>query len=298
MRATAARKAVFELGPGFFDRVEVWRIGRQVQHRRPARLDALAHAIDLVCAEIVHDDHVTGAQLGAQHMIEVDEKDLSVGGRFDGHGGQHAGVVHRAQHGQSRPVSARHRCVHALPVPAPGIEPRPLCADAALVQVDQVLRRDPPDRLGERFALEPVFFAVALGGVERLFSRSPHRPQHAPQMRRAHRMSSLSHGSDELMQHQVGLHLDQTPDQIHWNPARSPSLRSAHHAAGLPPGCRYLPRPANAHTQTFGQFSQRALARSVGLQQLPSQIIALRPCHPSRTNLFSKPARHQVIYHP
>ena len=54
---------LFELGPSLFNRVQIWRIGRQVQQFRSSRLDASAHAVDLVRTQVIHHHHVARAQL-------------------------------------------------------------------------------------------------------------------------------------------------------------------------------------------------------------------------------------------
>ena len=167
-------EALLEFAPCLFDRVEVRRVGRQVEQRSPARLDPLAYAVDLVGAEVVHDDDMTWPQLGAQHLIEVGEEDFTVGGRLDGHGGQHAAVVHRTQDGDDLPVTAGNVRVDAPTTRSACRGTRHLGRHAAFIQVDQVLGRDFAELSDERFAPEPIGFGVALGGVDRLFfSRRP-----------------------------------------------------------------------------------------------------------------------------
>ncbi len=98
-------ESLLEFAPGLFDGVEVRRVGRQVEQRSPAGLDPLAYAVDLVGAEIVHDEDMAGPQLRAQHLVEIGEEDLTVCSRLDGHGSQHAAVVHGPQDGDDLPVT-------------------------------------------------------------------------------------------------------------------------------------------------------------------------------------------------
>jgi len=49
----------FQFGPSLFDGVQVWRIGRQVEQFRTCLLDPLAHAFDLVRAQVIQHYHVT-----------------------------------------------------------------------------------------------------------------------------------------------------------------------------------------------------------------------------------------------
>jgi hypothetical protein len=161
--------ALFEFGPGLFDRIEVRRVGRQVEQRCTASLDPVAYALDLVGAEVVHDYHVARPQLRAKHVVQVSQEDLAVGGGFDGHRGQHAVVVHRTQDGQHLPVAARHGIVDPFAARRPCIDAGHLRRDTTFVHVDQVFDRDTADLREELFAPPAVDFGVPLGGVERLF---------------------------------------------------------------------------------------------------------------------------------
>ena len=158
--------ALFEFGPGLFDRIEVRRVGRQIEQGCPASLDTLAHAVDLVSAEIVHHEHMTGAQFWAEHVVEISEEHLAICGRLDGHGGEHAGVVHRAQDGQHFPVAARHGIVDAMSSRSTGIGAGHLCRNTAFIHINQVFRRDLIDLPEELFALLPVGFRIAFEGVK------------------------------------------------------------------------------------------------------------------------------------
>ena len=50
-----------ELREGHLDRIEIRRIGRQIEELGAGKLDPLSNAIDLVSWQIVHDDDVTWA---------------------------------------------------------------------------------------------------------------------------------------------------------------------------------------------------------------------------------------------
>ena len=78
---------------------------------KPGSLDAFTHAVDLMGAEIVHHHNVARPQLGTEHGFQIGEEDFAIGGRLDGHGGEHAVVVHRAQDGEHFPVPARYGIV-------------------------------------------------------------------------------------------------------------------------------------------------------------------------------------------
>lgn len=58
-----------ELGEGQFDGVRVGRVGRRVDEPGAGRIDRLAHALDLVGGEIVHDDECRRSQAWAPGSV-------------------------------------------------------------------------------------------------------------------------------------------------------------------------------------------------------------------------------------
>ena len=167
-------ESLFEFRPCLFNRVEVRRVRRQVEHGCSARLDPFAYAFHFVGAEVVHHHDMARPQFWAEHLIEVRQEDFAIGGCLDGHGGQHAAVVHRAQDGDDLPVASGHGGVHAPATPGTGVDTRHLCRYAAFVQVNQVFGRDLAEPLDERPAPDLIGFGISLRGVDRLFlSRRP-----------------------------------------------------------------------------------------------------------------------------
>lgn len=65
-------------------------------------------------AEIIHHNHMPGAQLRARHFFDVGQEDLAIGGRFHGHDGEPAGVVQCTQDCEPLPVAARNRILDPL----------------------------------------------------------------------------------------------------------------------------------------------------------------------------------------
>lgn len=86
---------LFELGPCFFDGIEVGRVWRQVEQLSSGSRDPLPNASHFVRAEVVHDHDIAWPQHGAEDVVQVGEEDLGVGGRLDSHGGDHAAKAHR-----------------------------------------------------------------------------------------------------------------------------------------------------------------------------------------------------------
>lgn len=56
--------------------VLVRRVRRQVQQFPTSNLDALTHAVGLVCAEAIHHHHITRSQAA----VQVGEENVDVGG--------------------------------------------------------------------------------------------------------------------------------------------------------------------------------------------------------------------------
>ena len=91
-------------------------------------------------AEIVHDQHIAWPEFGTENLVQEGKEDLTIRGCLDGHRGQHALVVHRAQDRDDLPVPTRHGIDDALSTKASAIEPGHLRGHAALVEVDQPVR--------------------------------------------------------------------------------------------------------------------------------------------------------------
>jgi hypothetical protein len=79
-----------ELGEGVFDRIEVWRVRRQIEQARTCRLDHLAHLRSFVAGQIVDDDDVALSQFGGQNTLDVSLEGAAVDGAVEDEGGDHA----------------------------------------------------------------------------------------------------------------------------------------------------------------------------------------------------------------
>ena len=159
-------KNLLEFGPSLFDGIQVGRVRRKVEQFGLALFDALADPIDFVRAKIVHDHHIARLQSWTQNLIQKAEEDFSVCGRFNGHSGNDAASAHRAQKGEDLPIALRGSLVDALPARRTSIESRHARGDAALIEKDQLFRRDRTEMLDEFFSPATGFFGVSLAGVE------------------------------------------------------------------------------------------------------------------------------------
>lgn len=75
-----------EFGKGLFDGIEIGTVGRQVVDLRAPTRDQLTHARHFVRGEIVEDNKIARAQLGAEHLLEVSGEDVAIEGSFDEEG--------------------------------------------------------------------------------------------------------------------------------------------------------------------------------------------------------------------
>src|SRR5664279_1832002 len=57
-----------------FDRIEVRRVGRQIAHFGADRFDRLAYAVDLVGAQVIHEDDIAFAQRRHEHLLNIAKK--------------------------------------------------------------------------------------------------------------------------------------------------------------------------------------------------------------------------------
>src|SRR3712207_1808339 len=73
----------------FLYRVEVRRVGRQVDELAAPRLDQPPYPLGPVCPEIVHHHNLTGAQGGGQQALHVSLEHSGRGSSFHGHRGSH-----------------------------------------------------------------------------------------------------------------------------------------------------------------------------------------------------------------
>ena len=69
---------MLDLGEGLLDRIEVWRIGRQVPQPGTGRFDRVAQGRRFVAAEIVHDDNVAGLEDRQELLLDVGAEAFAV----------------------------------------------------------------------------------------------------------------------------------------------------------------------------------------------------------------------------
>jgi len=107
---------LLHLGPALLNGVEVGRVGRQVTERGPGLLDEFSDAIHFVSSQVIHDDQLAGFQLWAKNLFQISQKDISIGGRLNGHDGHPTGNADGSQYGQCAPVTGGNSLINASAV--------------------------------------------------------------------------------------------------------------------------------------------------------------------------------------
>ena len=90
---------VLDLGEGLLDRIEVWRIGRQIPEPGAGGLDHTAEDGRLVAAEIVHDDDVAGLEQGQELLFDVSAEAFAIDGSIEHARGAELVAAQRAKEG-------------------------------------------------------------------------------------------------------------------------------------------------------------------------------------------------------
>ena len=158
-----------ELSKGRLDRIEVGAIGRQVAELSSGRLDELAHLVELVGGQIVHDHDVAGRQRGKQALADILDKDHAVHRAIDDEGCRKTVLAQGGHEGHGLPMPPGNPADHPLATFGASIEPRHVGAGSRLIDEDKLLRIQclllgPPSRapLGDVRSL-------LLGGVRDFF---------------------------------------------------------------------------------------------------------------------------------
>jgi hypothetical protein len=159
----------FELGEGVLDRIEVGTVGRQIAEFHTAGLDSLSDARDLVGGQIVHNDDITWAQCGDQHLLDPGQEALSVHRPVEKHRRNEARKRETADKGDGLPMTVRNCGAATLAFQGPAAKPRHLRRKAAPIDEDQACG------IKIMLAAEPILArslyisALLLAGVGGLF---------------------------------------------------------------------------------------------------------------------------------
>ena len=168
-----------EFGECHLDRIEIRRIGRQVEKDRAPGLDRGADALDLVGGQVVDHDDVALRQARSQHFLNIDQEGFAV----------HRSIQHPRR---DQAVAAQSgRKGGGLPMPEGRLADQPLATTAAPVGADHLGRGSGlvdehqacriKQRLGGLPALTRFGYVgpILLGGVQSFFEGHPVPPEKA-----------------------------------------------------------------------------------------------------------------------
>ena len=160
-----------QLGEGVLDRVEVGRVGREVEQARAGCLDQLSHPRPLVAGQVVHDHDVAGPQLGDEDPLDVGLEGVAVDRAVEDEG-RHDPVLPQPGHEGGRlPVAVRDAGAQALASRRPPVASGHVGGGPGLVDEHQALGVEVELVLEPGLAPLQDVRAVLLGGVRRLFLR-------------------------------------------------------------------------------------------------------------------------------
>lgn len=117
-----------------FDRIQVRAVRRQVPEVRAARLDPLADAVDMVCAQVVHHQDVAWPQGGDEHLLEVCEERVAVHGAIKKTGRRQPVHAERRDEGAGLPVLMGGVVVHAIPAPTATVATNEIGGNPAFIK--------------------------------------------------------------------------------------------------------------------------------------------------------------------
>ena len=114
VRASAVPQVGFDFAPHLLDGIEVWGIGWKEEDLGSSLRDQRKGRLTFMRGEVIHDDHISGAQRRAQDMADIDPENLRIGGPLDGHAGGGTVQADGADHGRGLPMALRTLGVDTL----------------------------------------------------------------------------------------------------------------------------------------------------------------------------------------
>lgn len=131
---------MLDLGESLFDRVEVWRVGRQVPKPGVGGADHLPDGCRLVGAEIVHHDDVAGPEHRYELLLDIGAEALAVDWPVEDTRSRETVAAQSAKEGQRAPVAMRSQAAQAFAFLSPAAQRRHIGLDPGLVDENQPAR--------------------------------------------------------------------------------------------------------------------------------------------------------------
>jgi len=162
-------KMRLEFGEGFFDWVQVRRVGRQVAQLGARGFDGAANVFAFVRAKIVHHDDVSGLEGRDEDLIDISLETPGVHRAVKDHRRGEAACSKPGREGGDFPMAMRRGAPQALAARRPASEPYHIGGTACFIDEDELLRIE----AGLAFAPAPALCshvrALLLAGQYRFF---------------------------------------------------------------------------------------------------------------------------------
>jgi hypothetical protein len=166
---SAFAQGLLQLGERLLDWIEIWRVSREQSHGCAGRLDRRCHPIDLVGAQVVHEDDFTLLESGRKDLLDIGEESRTIHRAVDDKGGGDAIAAQRGYKGQSFPMAVRNFCNQTIATRTAPVSPYHLGRDCRLVNEDKS-RRIKRRLLGFQLrARGGDVRTILLGGVQSFF---------------------------------------------------------------------------------------------------------------------------------
>src|SRR5215469_10664153 len=116
-----------QFAEGQFDRVEIWRIGRQIKQGGTCSLDCLLNTSDSVHRQIIHCNDVAGPERWDKALFHIGKKHWSVHGTLKHKRCRHPAQPQTSHKGDRFPMSMWCVANQSLTTGTATIEPHHLC---------------------------------------------------------------------------------------------------------------------------------------------------------------------------
>ena len=128
-----------EPGEGLLDRVEVRAVWRKEAQGCTGCFDSFLHGGPLVAGEVVHDDHIAGAQLGHQDLCDIGFEPVAVDRSVQHHRRNHAGHAQASDQRGGLAMAVREAHPQPFAFPAAPVAAGHVRCGPSLVDEDEAL---------------------------------------------------------------------------------------------------------------------------------------------------------------
>jgi len=177
----AFRQVLFDNGPTRLNGIEVWRVGRQVEHLGTGLLDGLGNALHFVGRQVIHHNNLSCPRVWAKHIADIGQKNLSIGGRGDCHCCLPTLATDGSQYGHRWPMPTWGCLADSLAAFSPAVAPGHIRSHPTLIQKDETVCGNSSDPFVRGATLLLAAFCVLLRGVKAFFPVQSHFQQHGAQ---------------------------------------------------------------------------------------------------------------------